>query len=151
MYSRVAGSCKSLEVASTSLAYCLPMAIWRSRLYQLPTPRAQPRLRTPMASISRMPRSLLLFLRSGLGADCRAGPVVLGATESVWVKAREATRQNAKREKRSRMFAPSPGAENQVGSTLLQDAAEGKRISRHKGKRRRKRLKTGKSLKGRRL
>src|SRR5882762_9249307 len=63
-YSVMTGSRTSLEVASTSWAYCLPMRISLSSEYQSPNPRP-PTLRLPMAFTSLLPPSCLTLLSSG--------------------------------------------------------------------------------------
>src|SRR3954453_9731292 len=75
MYSDTTGSLIILDCVSTCIETCLPSAIWRSRLYQLPMPRAQPTFRLPIASMS-----LMLPSCATLAAD---GSVAAGAVLAV--------------------------------------------------------------------
>src|SRR3954468_13880122 len=65
MYSDTTGSLIIFDWVSTCIETCLPRAICRSRLYQLPMPRVQPTLRLPMASMSSMLPSCATLVADG--------------------------------------------------------------------------------------
>src|SRR5208282_181068 len=80
-YSFTTGSCTSLTLCSTCMAYCLPMRISFSSEYQLPSP-VPPMLRLPMESTSSLlPALTFLFLLfvSGVLLVEAAGGVLSGA------------------------------------------------------------------------
>src|SRR5579883_1986760 len=80
-YSLMTGSRMSLEVASTSWAYCLPMRISPSSEYQSPRPRP-PTLRLPMALTSFLLPSCLTLLSSGCSTTEGAGDLEAASFES---------------------------------------------------------------------
>src|SRR5215468_7291182 len=88
-YSVTTGSRMSLEVASTSWAYCLPMRISPSSEYQSPSPRP-PTLRFPIAFTSFLLPSCLTLLSSGCsttggGVAALSAGLLSGALVSVGV------------------------------------------------------------------
>src|SRR5438270_60376 len=65
IYSETTGSLMIFDCVSTCIDTCLPRAIWRSRLYQLPIPREHPTLRLPIASMSLMLPSCATLVADG--------------------------------------------------------------------------------------